>query len=257
MENDALTEFRDQQQFNAGGLDSKAIATRVELFKGTSTTPFRALDGSWGGPNRQVHVSWSGRRNGAVMPEGTYAARFVLIDEVRNVTRTPRVTFTLLHKHLVAKTKYVSRDGADFASKQQANSCGMKVSRDRSKYAHGVRLDYCGRTNDDISLLVYRIHAPAAAAYVAEISPAIYGYSPSGDNRIALWTWNFVTPENYRIKFAGAGETFHTFDGAYDAKPFVNSRGVSELITVFAGPGRYDYDIRDLGFVYRYGVLVS
>jgi hypothetical protein len=190
-----------------------------------------------------------------VAPEGTYEADVVLLDEYGNRTITPRVSFGLSYDHLVARHRFVSVSGEQFSKKDQDNSCGLKIRPGASKYAHGAVLDYCGKRDADVSLVAYVVRAPKAA-YLHTLNAAVYGRSPSGNN-VALIAWNWDRPKRSVTRLAGPREGLHAAGSAYSVEHFVDDDGWALVWAGFAGQGRYDYDIRDIGFKFTYGVLVS
>jgi hypothetical protein len=59
------------------------------------------------------------------------------------------------------------------------------------------------------------------------------------------------------LRFAAAAEGLHPPGRMAETDHFLNNNGRARVIAVFAGKGNYDYDIRDIGLVFNYGVIAS
>jgi flagellar hook assembly protein FlgD len=203
--------------------------------------------------NSHVQVTWNGRTPaGALMPAGRYAYQVRAIDDVGNIAVGPRKSFVLSHKRMVRRTTTALGSGMSFTVKEQHNSCGMTTSRHDSRYAGGLLLRYCGKQNRDVSVLVYALRAPKMNK-IFSFEPILTGGSPD-HNRMAGLLLTFHPKRWFGFRVPA---TYGTHKWRLPGYQFVSDDGHIYFAVGFAGPGTYDYDIKNLGAKYTYEVFTA
>jgi hypothetical protein len=254
-EDDAFTEYRDTTLLSARGLNESATS-RLQVLRHGASQPFRNLSLGIVSAGQTMRDRWNGRTGaGSLLAAGTYDYRFVLRDRAGNQRTTSRGSVNLSHKHLVRRTRLVTKNGVNYASASEYNACGMDISNVLSDWANGLWLNYCGYYYDDVSVVEYSFTTPGAA-YYRSFQPVVYGYSGIEGNRLPVIIRDWGTADWASTGSAGPSLATHYLSTKYGPR-WRNSARHVRLAVGFAGSGNDEYDIKWIGVRAVYGALVN
>jgi flagellar hook assembly protein FlgD len=227
--------------------DQSTPVFTFSLYHAGAAKPFRTFKPG------DSFFTWYGRSPaGALMPAGRYAYQLRATDGVGNTSISPRKSFVLSYKRMVKRTTTALGSGKSFTVKDQHNSCGMTTSQQDSRYPGGLLLRYCGKKNRDVSVLVYAMRAPRMNKLFS-FEPILTGGSPD-HNRMAGLLLTFHPKRWFGFRIPAA---YGTHEWRLPGYQFVSDDGHIYFAVGFAGPGNYDYDIKNLGAKYTYEVFTA
>lgn len=254
---DAIQAYRDTLTIAWSDLSERA-AVMLFVYRGSSSSIVRTI--SYGTRNTawQGTLRYNARDNsGRLLPEGTYTFRFRLTDTARYVRWTPRRSFTVSHRYLVAKTVTLTKSGDSYYA-GSTDGCGS-ISEARSGYRNGVYLSApdCFYNEDAIdgAAIGYAFALPSSPAYGRVLVKA-GGYSPVNGSTLKGFVLDGVGDFIYLGQVSGDSGAWRPFPSVSGANAVVRGR-VRVWLSVLSGCDcdNEDWDIGAVQLVATYGAF--
>jgi hypothetical protein len=257
---DAFGAYRDVQTVTGVRVNELSTAW-AQVFRHGSSTPLltRALGRHFA--DTDVAFDWDGRHSdGSLYPAGTYDVRFRVRDFVGNTRYTPRTSFSLSHRHVVAHAVTDLKPAASYGWVERTSGCDLHLSNPDSRYARGLRLTSSGGCtyNPDATeraVVNWTLSVPRALRY-ASFTPFVYGGTRTKPAKLLFATHDFTRAAGDVVDVGEGGKatrryTFQSVSGPAFVSPVHRFR----LSAVLQGEHNLDYDLCNVGVTIRYGVL--